>query len=108
MAAWQQGFEVIFMAPESRRHHGRSALEAVIDEAHGLGITRLTRRAGEMSAGEDGHRHSAHFFELADRPEEVMFVLEPGMADRLVEAVAAAGIPVFCLRRPVEFAHPGH
>ncbi|MBZ9560420.1 MULTISPECIES: DUF190 domain-containing protein [unclassified Modicisalibacter] len=107
MTSLDSGYELLFMAPESRRHAGEPVLDAVVEAARTLGITRYTRRADVMSAGENGHVHAAHFFELADRPSEVMFVLEPTLAERLIEAVDTAGIDVFCLRRPVEYGHLG-
>ncbi len=42
----------------------------------------------DLEAHTSGRTHSAHFFELVDEPEEVAFVLESGMADRLLEAVS--------------------
>lgn len=108
MTSFESGYELLFMAPESRRHQGRPVIDAVVAEAQKLGITRYTRRVDVLSAGENGHVHAAHFFELADRPIEVMFVLEPTLAERLIEAVDDAGIDVFCLRRPVEYGHLGN
>lgn len=98
-----KGFEIIFMAPRSRRHHGEPVLDAVAGLARDQGIKRMTRRVDAEGVGSNGHTHSAHFFELADEPEELMFVLDGGEADSLIRAVEDAGMHVFCLRRPIDY-----
>ena len=107
MNAWQQGDEVIFMAPQSRRHHGKPVIDAVAACAKKLGITRMTQRMDSEGTGANGRTHSAHFFELADQPVELAFVLEKALAERLIEAVDEAGIDVFVLRRDVAYAQLG-
>lgn len=98
-----QGFEVIFIAPRSRRHHGKSTLDAIAAIARKQGIKRMTRRVDAEGTGAHGHMHSAHFFELADEPEELMFVLDGDEADKLVSAVRDDRMHVFCLRRQIEY-----
>lgn len=98
-----QGFEVIFIAPRSRRHHGKPLLDVIAAIARKQGIKRMTRRVDAEGTGAHGHMHSAHFFELADEPEELMFVLGGADADRLVEAMRDNHMHVFCLRREVEY-----
>lgn len=98
-----KGTEVIFIAPRSRRHQGRPVLDAVAELARHQGIRRFTRRLDAEGAGASGHRHSAHFFELTDEPEELMFVLDANAAETLIAAVADAGLPVFCIRRAIDY-----
>lgn len=98
-----KGFELSFMAPRSRRHHGESVIDAVVRLAKANGITRHTRRTNTESVGLGGQSHSAHFFELADEPEEVSFILVNGQTDELMQAVHAEGLRVFCVRREIEF-----
>lgn len=102
-----QGFELIFMAPRSYRHKGEMSLDAIVDLAKTHGIYRYTRRMDSESVGTDKHRHSAHFFELTDEPEELMFIVDDDLADELLEAVHEQNIKVFCFRRAVEFFHLG-
>lgn len=102
-----KGFEVIFVAPKTRQHDARPALDAVEALAHDRGIERSTRRMDARGTGTGGHAHSAHFFELADEPEELMFVLDGGEADGLIRAVEEQSIPVFCLRRSIDYWHFG-
>lgn len=98
-----KGYELTFMAPRSRRHHGESVLDAVVRIAKAHGVTRHTRRTDTESIGVGGQSHSAHFFELADEPEEVSFILVNGKTDELMQAIDAEGLYVFCIRREIEF-----
>lgn len=98
-----KGFEVIFIAPRSRRHEGEPVLDAVAGIARDQGITRMTRRDDAEGVGTGGHTHSAHFFEQADEPQELMFVLDGGEADKLMRAVEDTGMAVFCLRRQIDY-----
>jgi len=98
-----KGCEITFMAPRSRRHQGESVLDAVLRIAKAHGITRHTRRTNTESVGIGGRSHSAHFFELADEPEELSFILVNGQADELIRAVKAEGLCVFCTRHKTEF-----
>lgn len=98
-----KGLELIFMAPRSRRHTGMPVLDAVAKLARSHGIERMTRRMDSEGTGADDHSHSAHFFELTDEPEELMFVLDSGKADTLVRAVEEQDMYVFCLRRSIDY-----
>ncbi|RJS91951.1 hypothetical protein [Salinisphaera sp. Q1T1-3] len=98
-----KGFEVIFIAPRSRRHHGQSVLDAIVDIAQENDITRYTRRDDAGGVGANGHPHSAHFFEATDEPEELMFVLDGGETDVLLRAVEDAGVTAFCVRRAIDY-----
>ncbi|MGB7755157.1 MAG: DUF190 domain-containing protein [Salinisphaera sp.] len=98
-----KGFELIFIAPRSRRHHGKPVLDTVAGLARSQGITRMTRRDDIEGTGADGHCHSAHFFEATDEPQELMFVLDGGEADKLIRAVEEAELPVFCMRRQIDY-----
>lgn len=106
-----KGYEITFMAPRSRRHRGESVLDAVVRIAKAQGITHYTRRTDSESVGAGGRPHSARFFELADEPEEVTFVLVDGQSDDLMHQVEAEGLHVFCIRQAIEYfqfgADPG-
>lgn len=102
----QDGYEVIFIMPMNRRQSGKLVSEWIEDKARELGITRMTKRTDTEGIGAHGH-HSAHFFELADQPVEIMFVLDKAEADRLIDSIGNAGINVFCVRRPVQYGQLG-
>ncbi len=99
----KSGYEVIFIVPESRRHEGKRVYDWVTETAKSLDIDRMTRRSDVEGTGEDGKLHSAHFFDLADQPVELMYAMDEEKAERFVAAVEETGAPVFCICRPVYF-----
>lgn len=98
-----KGFEVIFIAPCSRMHEDRPVLDFITELARAQGIRRSTRRTDSEGIGTSGHMHAAHFFRKTDEPEELMFVLDGGEADTLIRTVEELSIPVFCLRRAIDY-----
>lgn len=101
----QQGYELLFMAARSQRVHGKPILDMVMEIARSHDIHRHTRRTNTTAVGEDGRAHAMHFFELDDEPEELLFVLGAHRSAELLQAVRAAALHVFCVRRPIEFGH---
>lgn len=99
----KSGYEVIFIVPESRRHDGKRVYDCIIETAESLGIDRMTKRSDVEGTGADGKLHSAHFFDLADQPIELMYAMDEDKAERFVAAVEETGAPVFCICRPVHF-----
>jgi len=97
------GLEIIFITPQNRRHNGRLVSDLIVDQARDLGIERVTKRLDAEGMGEGGHLHSWHFFELAEQPLELMFVVEETLGQQLIEKVEQAGIHTFCISRPVRF-----
>lgn len=98
-----KGFELIFIAPRSRCHDGEPVLDGVARLAKAQGITRMTWRDDTEGVGASSHVHSAHFFEATDEPQELMLVLDGGEADKLIRAVEQAKMPVFCMRRQIDY-----
>jgi len=99
----ESGYEVIFILPESRRHNGKRVYDLVVEMAIDLGITRMTKRSDAEGMGEDGKLHSAHFFDLADQPIELMYAMNESQAERFISAIEETGAPVFCICRPVYY-----
>jgi len=98
-----KGFEVIFMAPRSRRPYATSVLDTIAELAREQGIERSTRQTDAEGTSGAGHTHAAHFFGPMAEPEELMFVLDGGAADALIRSVEDRELPVFCLRRAVDY-----
>lgn len=103
MSNMEKGYEIIFITPENRRHNNKRVCELITDMAKKRGISRMTKRIDREGLGAGGHLHSAHFFELADQPVEIMFVVDSATGDQLIEDVKQAGIHVFCIRKEVEY-----
>lgn len=103
----EAGYEILFITPQNRRHHGKLVTDLLVDTAHELGIDRMTQRMDSEGQGHTGHLHSAHFFELADQPVEILFIVEETTGDELIKQIEAQQIPVFCVRKHVEFGNLG-
>lgn len=102
-----KGYQLTFYTQQDRQHGKESLAEWLLNlaKAHGaLGGTLFS--AGE-SFGHDGRFHSAHFFELADQPVQVMVALDEATCNRLLEAIKREAIDVFFVKTPVEFGRTG-
>lgn len=87
---------------ESSHHHGKPTYEWLLDTAQGLGVAGGSAFRAVAGFGRHG-RHDAGFFELAgDLPVVVEFFVAAEQADRLLEAVAAAGLTLVYARLPAE------
>ncbi|PPE66402.1 DUF190 domain-containing protein [Caldimonas caldifontis] len=102
-----KGYQVTFFTGESRRHGhvpmGRWLVEAV----QSLGIRGATLNTGVQGIGRDGKLHSAHFFDLADQPVEVMVVVSEADGERLFSLLEREEANVFYVKTPVEFGVVG-
>lgn len=87
---------------EASRHHGKLTYEWLLDAAQGLGIAGGSAFRSVAGFGRHG-RHDAGFFELAgDLPVVVEFFVESAMADRMLKAIADAGLNLVYARLPAE------
>ncbi|MFZ5575575.1 MAG: DUF190 domain-containing protein [Pseudomonadota bacterium] len=92
---------------ESSRHHGKLTYLWLLDAAQTIGIPGGSAFRAVAGFGRHG-RHDAGFFELAgELPMVVEFMVEPAQADRLLKAVAEAGLQLFYARYPVEIGVTG-
>ncbi|MCK7548397.1 DUF190 domain-containing protein [Marinobacter koreensis] len=101
----EKGYEILFITPQNRRHEGKLVSKLIIDMAKDHGVQRVTTRIDSEGQGLSGHLHSAHFFELADQPMEIMFVVEEETGDKLIKAIRSAGIHIFCVCKKVTFGN---
>jgi PII-like signaling protein len=102
-----KGYQVTFFTGEGR-HHGRKPMGRwLLETIQALGITGATMTVGVEGIGRDGRLHSAHFFELADQPVEVMVAVNEAQCDQLFAALEREGANVFYVKTPVEFGVVG-
>lgn len=71
--------------------------------ARDLGIRGATIVAAREGYGKHGRIHSAHFFELADQPQEVVMAVNEEESERLMEFLKKEGVHLFYAKTPVEF-----
>jgi PII-like signaling protein len=102
-----KGYQVTFCTAEGRRHGHQPMAHWLMDTIRSLGITGATLTAGIEGVGRDGRLHSAHFFELADQPVEVMVAVTQAQCDQLFATLEREGADVFYVKTPVEFGVVG-
>ena len=74
-----------------------------METGRSLGINGITMLVGAEGVGHDGRIHSAHFFELADQPQEVVMALNEEEANQLFALLEKEGVHCFYVKSPVEF-----
>lgn len=102
-----KGYQVTFCTGEGR-HHGRKRMAHwLMETTKSLGITGATMTVGVEGVGRDGKLHSAHFFELADQPVEVMVAVTEDQCVQLFAMLEREQANVFYVKTPVEFGVVG-
>lgn len=102
-----QGFQITFFTQQDRRIHGVPVAEWLLKSARTLGLRGGTVVAASMGLGHHGRFHSAHFFELADQPQEVIFAATQEELDKLFALLAEQDGRIFYVKTPVEFGAVG-
>jgi len=102
-----KGLQLTFFTQQDRRHGTLPLGEWLIQEARRLGVAGATLIAASEGFGHNRKLHSAHFFELADQPIEVLMALSSADAERLFARLREENIRVFCVQTPIEFGMTG-
>ena len=97
------GYQVTFFTQQNRRHKHTPLAEWLMLAARDLGVRGATVFPASEGFGQHRRVHSAHFFDLADQPQEVVMAMTEDEAARLFEYVIAEGVHVFYVKTPVEF-----
>lgn len=98
-----QGFQLTFFTQQNRKHGHLPLGEWLVQEARKLGIDGATMSAASEGFGHGHKLHSAHFFELADQPIEVMMALSATDAEKFFQRLREEKINVFYVKIPIEF-----
>jgi uncharacterized protein len=102
-----KGYQVTFFTQQDHRHRGKPVGEWLVHLAQEMGLRGATLVAAGEGFGHDRRMHSAHFFELADQPMEVVMALSEEETGRLFTRLEAERIHVFYVKAPVEFGTLG-
>jgi PII-like signaling protein len=86
------GYQITFFTQQGRRVHGQPVGEWLMKLTQELGLRGATLQAADEGLGRAGKVHSAHFFELADQPIEVVTIMTGEEADRRVMSREQRGI----------------
>jgi PII-like signaling protein len=98
-----KGYQITFFTQQDRRHGHTPLAEWLMLAARDLGIRGATIIAGSEGYGHHRRIHSAHFFELADQPQEVVMALNEEEASKLFALLEKEGVQCFYVKSPVEF-----
>lgn len=101
------GYQITFFTQQDHRHKGKPVGDWLVHLAQELGLRGATLMAAGEGFGQRGRIHSAHFFELADQPQEVVMALSEEETSRLFERLTAEGVHLFYIKTAVEFGTLG-
>ncbi len=98
-----KGFQITFFTQQDRMHRRKPVAEWLMMTAKEIGIRGATIVAAAEGFGHDRRIHSAHFFELADQPQEVVMAVTEDEAERMFEVIRRDGVRVFYVKTAIEF-----
>jgi PII-like signaling protein len=102
-----RGWQLTFFTQQDRHAHGKPLAHWLLEEARALGIRGATLITAAEGLGHNHRLHSAHFFDLADQPMEVVMAVTEEEADRLFARLSQEKIRLFYVRTAVEFGTVG-
>lgn len=102
-----KGYQVSFLTVQGHRHGGRPFAEWLLQLAMELGLRGATVIPASEGFGKHRRVHSAHFFELADQPIEVVMAVTEDESERLFARLAKEDVHLFYVKTPVEFGEIG-
>lgn len=97
------GYQLTFFTQQDRRHHGKPLAHWLLELTREMGIRGATMIAAAEGVGHHGHFHSAHFFDLADQPLEVVMAVTDEECQRIFATLRGEGVNVFYVKAPIEF-----
>jgi PII-like signaling protein len=101
------GYQITFFTQQDKKLHGKPLADWLIHLAKEMGLRGATLISASEGLGHHGRFHSAHFFELADQPLEVLMAVTSEESDRLFERLKAEGVHIFYVKTPIEFGFLG-
>ena len=101
------GYQITFFTPQDRRHRGKQIGDWLVQLAKEMGVRGATMIAAAEGFGKHHRIHSAHFFDLADQPLEVVMAISAEECDRLFARLRAEGVHLFYVKSAVEFGTLG-
>ena len=102
-----KGYQVSFLTVQGHRHDGKPVAEWLLQAAMDLGLQGATIIPASEGFGKHRRVHSAHFFELADQPVEVVMAVTEEESQRLFARLEKENVHLFYVKAPVEFGEIG-
>lgn len=101
------GYQLTFFTQQDRKHTGKPLADWLIQLAKEMNLRGATLIPAAEGYGHARRVHSAHFFELADQPLEVLLAVTEEESERLFERLRREGIRIFYVKAPIEFGTLG-
>ncbi len=98
-----KGYQITFFTRQDRKHGGTPIGEWLMQVAMELKLPGATLMSAAEGFGKSRRIHSAHFFEFADQPLEILITANEEQAATLFARLAAAKIRLFYVKTSVEF-----
>lgn len=103
MGGEMNGYQLTFFTQQDRRVHHQPIAEWLVSEALKMGLRGATLMAAAEGFGHHHKIHSAHFFELADQPLEVVMVVTEDEMQRFFTCLGEAQVKLMYVKIAVEF-----
>ena len=102
------GIYLRIFTTEKQNHNGMLLYEWLLEQAKAAGINGGSALRSIAGYGRHKTLHEQAFFELAsDLPVELVFVLKPEEADKLLALIAAEGLSLLYFKSKVEWGFTG-
>ncbi|HKB53697.1 MAG TPA: DUF190 domain-containing protein [Ramlibacter sp.] len=101
------GYQITFFTQQDQRHAGKPLGDWLVHLAREMGLRGATLLPADEGFGQAGRIHSAHFFELAEQPMQVVMALGEDETQRLFARLEAEGVHLFYVKARVEFGTVG-
>jgi PII-like signaling protein len=98
-----KGYQLTFFTQQDRKHGREPLAEWLLLTARRLGIEGATIIPASEGYGHGGRIHSAHFFELADQPQEIVMAATEEDVSRLFDTLQREGVHLSYMKTPIEF-----
>ena len=105
--ASMKGYQITFFTQQDKTHHHKPMAEWLMLTARDMGVRGVTIIAATEGFGKHRRIHSAHFFELADQPVEVIMTVTVEEWARLVARLKDENIRLSYVKCEIEFGTLG-
>lgn len=101
------GYLLTFFTQQDRKHAGKPLADWLVQLAKDMGLRGATLMPGSEGYGHGRRLHSAHFFELADQPLEVVLAVSEDEAEQLLARLRSEEVKIFYVKAAIEFGTLG-
>ncbi|MDH0030284.1 MULTISPECIES: DUF190 domain-containing protein [unclassified Acinetobacter] len=103
-----KGYLLKFYLEENENYKGKPLYDWLLEVAKTIGLKGATVNNGIQSFDRQGKPHSAHFFELADRPVQIEFIVDIEQEQSLFATLSQENISIFYSKTSIEFGSVGN